>query len=796
MKTQLLALLFIAQGFIGSISYAASPALVFIGNQNTTLCASQNYYSIVDGMKISHDTMTTLTFVSATSTNNTAINASSISPYISYDNYTESYIYCQVSIGNVASQTNVTVHYIFTDGTNNLDVPVVYTIKPAPTVVFTSSNFTVCNSQGIVDLSQWVYPTGGNYGTGIPGDGNPLPGSILNVDGANYDYTEGVYYTYTAPNGCSNSAIADIQIYAAPQVSLSETDASACGQNDGALNASIYSQSGWGYSFVWNDGNTTDTDRTGLAPGNYHIDVTDQHGCVAEATAAVGISGVTVTATVDSVSCHGGNDGAINISVSGFTPSSIFWSSGQGSQNLTGVPAGTYTINMWDATGCNVSETYNIGQPSDWYNYSYSYSPTTCTAQDGSITIATTYGGNGGYSYLWSDGSTGSVLSNAGAGIYTVTVTDIKNCTYVETFTLNDPNSPYAYVDGVYPSGCAVPNGSVDLDTAGIGYPITFDWSNGNPSLDLTDAAAGEYIFHAADLNGCDNYQSFTIDHIGPVMQPLCMISVDSATTTNIVVWEKVDPANVSFYNIYRETVNPNEFIIIDTVQNTNLSIFNDVMASPIAQSWRYRISAVDACGVEGPLSPAHKTMHITTIDLGGGDFQAVWNPYYGVDYTQFVLYRYTASTGWVEIATLPSVITSYYDTPPNTVDLDYMVELDLNFTCVADYEKAQDFNTTRSNKDKGNFIEGVGTGVSNNELGEETVTMNVYPNPVSNSLTVEISDNGMNKLIYLVTVDGQIIKTASMHSVLETIDMSDLSNGLYFLKIEGQNKTIPVVKN
>jgi hypothetical protein len=34
------------------------------------------------------------------------------------------------------------------------------------------------------------------------------------------------------------------------------------------------------------------------------------------------------------------------------------------------------------------------------------------------------------------------------------------------------------------------------------------------------------------------------------------------------------------------------------------------------------------------------------------------------------------------------------------------------------------------------------------------------------------------------------------MNSVMEVIDMSSLSNGLYFLKVEGQNETIPVVKN
>ncbi len=799
MKTQLLAILLVVQGFISSVSYAAVPVVINTGNQTTTLCAGQSYYSVLDNLVIGHDTLTTLTFVNATSSNNGVINASNLSPYISNDNYTQSNVYAQSNIGVVGSLTTVTVHYFFSDGINTIDVPVVYTIKPSPTVVFLNSSYTVCSSEGNVDMSSWVYPVGGSYGTGIPGDGNPLPSSILNVDNYSSDSYEDIYYIYTAANGCSASAGTSVNIYAAAQITMTASDASACGSNDGSLDASIYLESGANYTYVWNDGNTTETDHTGLLPGNYHIDVTDIHGCISEATATVGISGVTITETVDSVSCYGANDGAISLAISGFTPTTIYWSSGQGSQNISNLSPGTYTVYLADASGCNVSKTFSVYQPDYAYSYGYTYPPSSCSAADGSISIMSTYGGNGGYlnsSYSWSNSATGMNVTNLATGIYTLTVTDQKNCIYNQTFVMSDYGAPYVYTNMITPSNCSVDNGSIDLDTVGIGEPVLFAWSNANPTLDLVNAPAGNYSFHIYDANQCDNYYTFVIDPIGPVMQPLCMISVDSATTTNIVVWEKVDAANVSFYNIYRETVNPNEFVVIDTVQNTNLSIFNDVMASPIAQSWRYKISAVDACGVEGPLSPAHKTMHITTIDLGNGDFQAVWNPYYGVDYTNFILYRFTSSTGWVEIATLPSVITSYYDTPPNTSNLDYMVELDLDFTCTADYEKAQDFNTTRSNKDKGNFIVGTGTGVSNNELNENSITMNVYPNPVTSSLTVEISDNGMNKTMYLVTVDGQIIKTTTLHSVSQSIDMSDLSNGLYFLKIEGQNETIPVVKN
>jgi hypothetical protein len=266
---------------------------------------------------------------------------------------------------------------------------------------------------------------------------------------------------------------------------------------------------------------------------------------------------------------------------------------------------------------------------------------------------------------------------------------------------------------------------------------------------------------------------------VKPELHPICIVTVDSATTTNLVVWEPVQPIGIAYYNIYRETSLPGEFIKIDTVQVTNLSVFNDVVASPIVRSWSYRISAVNGCEVEGPISPAHRTIHLNVVDLGS-DIQISWNNYQGTtDYNEQKLWRYTDAAGWVLAATLPVSAISFIDGVSfNEPGLDYMIELELNNQCTAVIYKAQDFNTTRSNKDKGAFSAGQGTGDSNNSVDDAYMgSIEVYPNPAHDLLTIEQLEI-MEMTLEIMTLSGQLVSTG----LTSNIDINRLESGSYLL--------------
>ena len=88
--------------------------------------------------------------------------------------------------------------------------------------------------------------------------------------------------------------------------------------------------------------------------------------------------------------------------------------------------------------------------------------------------------------------------------------------------------------------------------------------------------------------------------------------------------------------------------------------------------------------------------------------------------------------------------------------------------------------------EDKG-FCGNFTTTFANVSVAEsEMAAINVYPNPVRNSLTIENANN-VNVNIY--AANGQMVKTFVANGTT-TINMNDLSNGLYIVKMQGENAT------
>lgn len=72
--------------------------------------------------------------------------------------------------------------------------------------------------------------------------------------------------------------------------------------------------------------------------------------------------------------------------------------------------------------------------------------------------------------------------------------------------------------------------------------------------------------------------------------------------------------------------------------------------------------------------------------------------------------------------------------------------------------------------------------------------SVNIYPNPAQNTLTIE--NEGLNE-VQIVNAVGQVVKEFSFETS-KTIDIKDLNNGIYFVKILGSDSIVKkiVVKN
>jgi len=204
----------------------------------------------------------------------------------------------------------------------------------------------------------------------------------------------------------------------------------------------------------------------------------------------------------ENVSCYGATNGSVTAVVTeGKEPFTYTWSTGDTTATISNLAAGTYSVTIKDAAGAQIDLTATITQP-DAITAAGVITNASCNGKpDGAINLSAT-GGNGGYTYLWSNGATTEDITGLKAGSYSVTVKDSIGCTTQKAFTLTNTTQITVSGTSVLPA-CNQANGSIDITATGGTAPYTFLWSNGATTEDLQNLAAGLYKVVVTDANGC-----------------------------------------------------------------------------------------------------------------------------------------------------------------------------------------------------------------------------------------------------------------------------------------------------
>jgi hypothetical protein len=306
------------------------------------------------------------------------------------------------------------------------------------------------------------------------------------------------------------------------QVSLQQvTNVSCSGEPSGRADAMVTGGTA-PYTYAWSNG-STNQDLDGVPAGNYALDVTDSNGCqggIVEVVIGEPVP-LAVTPTVVPIACIGAPFGKIFLNVvGGNTPYSFQWSNGATTQNLVDIPAGNYTVSIFDASGClTVYDRLEVlDRRQEFAVEIFDYQPVSCSGGNDGRLVAQVLNGTAPYQYAWSApvGLHPNIPTNTDAatglsgGLYSLTVTDAAGCfKSIGLFLVEEAPVVQAQVPVPVPIACkGAATGMLAVEGVGGVPPFTFIWSNGSTEQYPDSLPAGNYTVTITDFRGCTDVSS------------------------------------------------------------------------------------------------------------------------------------------------------------------------------------------------------------------------------------------------------------------------------------------------
>ena len=388
------------------------------------------------------------------------------------------------------------------------------------------------NNDGAIEITQagegiyeytWTTPTG----------------SILNDEDLN-NLSQGDYLLeiFNTENFCSSSQIINVPEPSDISVNtivsnFNDFGVSCFGECDGYIEIDVIGGTGFELNpeadddcvfYQWsadlnddgiNDFSSNNANISSLCPGVYNLNVIDCNGCesffsfsITEPDSELIISEVFSDYNGFGVSCYGGADGFIDLSVSGGTGLySYEWSNNFTTEDLNDISAGIYTITVTDENGCSVQSNIEITEPDAVTVSVNNISVVSCPGgNDGSIDVEIN-GGFPPYDITWSSvngfSSNDEDISNLVSGDYTLTVLDNLNCSYDFSFFVPEVD-PIIIQEVHQDVSCFGDNdGSISIDVFGGVPPFSYSWSNGLVTSDIDNLGPGDYNLTVTDSNLC-----------------------------------------------------------------------------------------------------------------------------------------------------------------------------------------------------------------------------------------------------------------------------------------------------
>ncbi|MCA6363425.1 MAG: VCBS repeat-containing protein [Bacteroidetes bacterium] len=318
--------------------------------------------------------------------------------------------------------------------------------------------------------------------------------------------------------------------------------------------------------------------------------------------------------------------------------------------------------------------------------------------------------------------------------------------------------------------------------------------SGNNTSAITVDFAAnaqpGAIMVYGQNACGNGDTAILSISFAQVTPSDICLVTVDSNSQYNRVVWEKPVATDIDSFYIFRE-LTANNYVQVGAVDYDSLSVFIDSVYTPLANPnvtyHRYKIASVDSCGNQSTQSVHHRTLFLQSNVGIGGVVNLSWSQYEGAVVSFYRILRDSTNAGqWEVIDSVSGNNTLYTDpTPPISASVTN-IRYKLQTVWLVSCNPTRNIVTSESNL--GDVPRAL-ISVAEFELGGQVFA---YPNPSDGNVTVTCPYSETGYRIAVYDAPGRLVYTQDVESRnlsrgQNRIDLplGGLASGTYFLVMQ-----------
>jgi gliding motility-associated-like protein len=503
-----------------------------VGSATSSLCSATFTVTATDnsGATVSANviiTSPTQLSVRIDTTDITCFGANNATALATATGGTPSYTYNWSTGNSTNPQINLGtgVYRVTATDANACTATATWTANEPPLLVAVISTVNPASCFGYTDGSVIANTTGGT-----PSYSYSWQGNLSNTNTANGFASGNYVLTVTDSKGCTDTASFNVSEPAQIVVNVSTTNASCETSNDGSATANVTGGTP-NYTYTW-DGISGAVSISNLDNGNHNLLVIDQRQCSVSTNFNVDtIYVLHVSVIADSAICFGTATGtATVITLNGNAPYSYLWSPASSTTAVANnISAGNYSVLVSDSKNCTASASAQVFQPTQIVLNLGGKNPL-CVGDNNGFVYVIAQGGSPGYAYQWNGSSSqNDTLFNLVAATYTVTTSDLKNCTASSSYSISNPASLNASFINRREISCAnASDGSIEINVNGGTPPIFFSWSNAATSSVVSNLSPGNVAVTVTDNNGCDTTLSTIFN--APLPISLLILASDSVS--------------------------------------------------------------------------------------------------------------------------------------------------------------------------------------------------------------------------------------------------------------------------